>query len=228
MSFFRKAPPSPLRAVTLDIADPALHDLVAVLLHQWGVEPFPSRRETLRILAAADSSGLTLRPSGQDEEHLPFPTPLEALWLTLQRHLFDLPRLHFRTAVNLQGSLKTTAGDAGDLHTLSLSDEGVRFACYLKLERGMEVSVAFPLDAVGVCLKGKVIYCVETRGSGRMITGVAFHAGDPQERQRLRSFLVAETLLRARSDMDRERFDTALNYLDLEPEVLGRLGRPTR
>ena len=149
---------------------------------------------------------------------------VEGLWLSLQKHLFEPPREHYRIPLRVRGMLyQQQQGE--DFISLSLSDAGLRFEFTRELVRNETVRLDIPLGGENITVDGKVIYCVPTRKSNRMVIGVVFDYRQKEVREVLRGFLVESTLLQVRRNMDGSRFAKALDFFDLDDFSRTRLLR---
>lgn len=214
MSFFKDTPLASTHNVKLSIASPELLDLVTALLRHWDIEPCLPDQEALEVQFSSGDTQLTLQPSDGPPENLPLPFKLEELWLTLQAHLFDPPRQHFRIPLRMRGTL--CQGDMRDeFISVSLSDAGMRFEFFRELARDEDVTLEISLNGEPLVLEARVIYCVPTRNSGSMIIGVVYGLHQEPLKERMRAYLVETTLRLIRDQMDPQHYLSALGHLEL-------------
>ena len=224
MSFYRDTQPKQAYNVITRIDVPELEELVNTLLTQWGIVFQAGSDNDLQIDFESDSHEMVLRLQEKESERIPVPLNLESLWLCLQRHLFDPPREHYRIPLRVRGTLHHVQ-QREDFLSLSLSDAGLRFEFPRELIRNESVRIELPLGAEKLDIEGKVIYCVPTRSSNRMIIGVVFDHHQGEIREILRSYLVEKTLLQTRNKLEAARFEKALEYLSLHDLSRNRLLR---
>jgi len=222
MSFFKDTPLASSHSVKISVAIPELHDLITALLRHWDIEPCLPGREALELQVANGGSQLFLNPCDGPQETLALPFKLEELWLTLQAHLFDPPREHFRIPVRLRGTLRQ--GEmCDDFLSVSLSDAGMRFEFFRELARDEEVTLELPLNEGLLVIDGRVIYCVPTRNSGSMIIGVVYKLHQEPLKEQVRAYLVETTLRQVRDQMDHQSYYSALTHLALSDASRRRL-----
>jgi len=224
MTLFSEPTPLPRRSLTLRVEDPALHDFLTALLRHWRVDPRPGGERGLELRLAPGEDRLVFALDGEEIEQLALPAPLEEVWLALQRQLFNPPRRHYRIPLRLRAQLHQR-GEGEPFLSVSLSDAGIRFEFYRELVRDEEVEIVLPLPEGPLRLVGKVIYCIPTRASGKMIVGVMFLGMDHATAERLRTFLATSTLQMVRPQLERAAFHRALAFLDLPAALRAEFDR---
>ena len=155
---------------------------------------------------------------GPDAIHLPI--SIESLWHILEVNFHHPQRLHLRMAIELPVRV-LLRGEWFDTTLQSLSDMGARFTIDRETVKQEPVTIELLLDGEELLYHGQVIFSMAggSASTETFQTGMVFVGQDTNFRNRLRFVLIRWYLEAVRDGMDRQLFQSGLEFLDLAPEV---------